>query len=279
MMRGPKTQKHPKAVYLIGIFVWLIVLFVFAGVVNHLAFSSGGPGLLIPLMKKFQKKESPEQIALTKQREAEEHQRFHHIVPVPHLPAALQSTCYICHTNLPHEKTKKIRAMLNMHTVYLTCETCHLKKNEGETVIYKWYSPEEKHPQGPFFGTAYDPETGELEMAYDHFAKIAPFYEKNGNLTSTVQMQDAALAKDFVKIRDQLTPEQRKEATKRFHVDTLEKGPDCQICHSTKSILDFKALGFSPKRIVDIEQLNIKGIITKYDEFYLPDLFKENMQP
>ncbi|MGA9477677.1 MAG: multiheme c-type cytochrome [Desulfobacterales bacterium] len=279
MMRGPKTQKHPKPVYLIGIFVWLIVLFVFAGVVNHLAFSSRGPGLLIPLMKKFQKKESPEQIALNKHREAEEHQRFHHIVPVPHLPAALQPTCYICHTNLPHEKTKKIRAMLNMHTNYLACETCHLKKKEGETVVYKWYSPEEKHPKGPFFGTAYDPETGELEMVNDHFAKIAPFYEKNGNLTSTVQMQDAPLATDFVKIRDQLTPEQRKDVTKRFHVDTLAKAPDCQTCHSTKGVLDFKALGFSPKRTVDIEELNIVGIITKYDEFYLPDLFKENMQP
>ncbi len=60
MIRDPKTQKHPKSVYLIGIFVWLIVLFVLAGVVNHLAFSSRGPGLLIPLMKKFQKKESPD---------------------------------------------------------------------------------------------------------------------------------------------------------------------------------------------------------------------------
>ncbi len=149
--------------------------------------------------------------------------------------------------------------MLNMHTNYLACETCHLKKNEGETVVYKWYSPVEKNPKGPFFGTAYDPETGELEMVNDHFAKIAPFYEKNGNLTSTVQMQDAPLAMDFVKIRDQLTPEQRKDVTKRFHVDILAKGPDCQTCHSTKGILDFKALGFSPKRTVDIEELNIKA--------------------
>jgi len=279
MIRGPKTQKHPKSVYLIGIFVWLIVLFVFAGVVNHLAFSSHGPGLLIPLLKKFQKKESPAQIALKKHREAEEHQRFHHIVPVPHLPETLQPTCYICHSNLPHNKTKKIRAMLNMHTNYIACETCHLKKNEGETVIYKWYSPVDKHPKGPFFGTAYNPETGELEMVHTHFSNIAPFYEKNGKLTPIVQMEGAPLAKDFVKIRDQLTPEQRKNETKRFHVDILPKGPDCQTCHSTKGILDFKALGFSPKRTVDIEELNIKGIITKYDEFYLPDLFKQSMQP
>jgi hypothetical protein len=279
MNRAPKTQDHPISVYFIGIFVWLIVLFVAAGVVNDLAFSSRGPGLLLPLLKKFEKKESPAQVALKKHREAEEHQQFHHIVPVSHPPEALRPTCYICHSNLPHNKTKKVRAMLNMHSNYLTCETCHLKKNKGETVVYRWYSPEEKHPKGPFFGTAYNPETGELEMVHTHFSKIAPFSEKNGKLTPVVQMQDADLAKDFVKIRDQLTPEQRKSETKRFHVDILTKGTECQTCHSTKGILDFKALGFSPKRTVDLEQLNIKGIITKYDEFYLPDLFKESMRP
>jgi hypothetical protein len=279
MNRDPKRQKHPLSVYLISIFVWLIILFVLAGVVNHLAFSSHGPGLLIPLLKKIQKKESPLLIEFKKHREAEEHQRFHHMVPVPQPPEALRPTCYICHSNLPHNKTKKIRAMLNMHTNYVACETCHLKKNEGETVVYKWYSPVEKHPKGPFFGTAYDPDTGELEMVDDHFSKIAPFYEKNCKFTPIVHLQDAPMARDYVKIRDQLTPEQREGVTKRFHVDIIAKGPACQTCHSTKGILDFKALGFSPKRTVDIEELNIKGIITKYDEFYLPDLFKESMRP
>jgi hypothetical protein len=274
MISDPRTQNHPKSVYLIGIFVWLIILFVLAGVVNHLAFSSRGPGLLRPLVKKFQKKEPPALVVLKKHREAEEHRQFHHFAEAPQLPEALRPTCYICHSNLAHNKTKKIRCMLNMHTNYLACDTCHLKKAEGKTVVYKWSSPVEKSPRGPFFGTAYDPKTGELEMVNDHFSKIAPFYEESGQLMAIAHKEDAALARDFVKIQDRLTPEQRKDQTQRFHVDTQAKGPDCQTCHSTKSILDFKALGFSPKRTIDIEELNIKGIITKYDEFYLPDLFK-----
>ena len=273
MIRGPKRQNHPYSVYLIGICVWLIILFVAAGVVNHLAFSSRGPGLLIPLVKKIQK-QVPILAVFRKPRETEEHQRFHHFFELPKPPAALRPTCNICHPDLVHNKTKKIRAMLNMHTTYLTCETCHLKKEEGQTVVYKWSSPVEKNPQGPFFGTAYDPKTGELEMVQDHFSKIAPFLAENGALTLIAHKQDAPTARDYMKTRDQLTPEQRKEATKRFHVDTLEKGPECQACHSTRGMLDFKTLGFSPKRAIDIEELNIKGIITKYDEFYLPDLFK-----
>jgi hypothetical protein len=274
MSRDPRTQDHPKAVYLISIFVWAIILFVLAGVVNHLAFSSHGPGLLRPLLKKIEKKESPVLVAIKKHREAEEHRHFHHFADLPQLPETLQPTCNICHSNLPHSKTKKIRSMLNMHSNYLACETCHLKKDEMQTVVYRWHSPVEKNPQGPFFGTAYDPQTGELEMANDHFSKITPLYEKDGRLTPVLHEQDAAMARDYVKIRDQFTPEQRKDRTMRFHADTVAKGPDCQTCHSSKGMLDFKGLGFSPKRIVDIEQLNIKGIITKYDEFYLPDLFK-----
>lgn len=279
MNRDPKRQEHPKPVYLMGIFVCFIILFVMAGVVNHLGFSSRGPGLLIPLLKKIQKKESPIMEEFKRHREAEEHRHFHHFYDVPQLPEALRPTCFICHSTLPHSRTKKIRSILNMHTNYVACETCHLKKSEGETISYKWYSPVEKNLQGPFFGNAYDPETGHLEMVSNHFAKIAPFHEKNGNLTSIVHMQDAPLARDYIRIRDQLTPEQREGVTKRFHVDTLPKGPDCQTCHSINSILNFKTLGFSPKRTVDIQQLIIKGIITKYDEFYLPDLFKEGMRP
>jgi cytochrome c553 len=280
MIWGPKRLNHPLSVYLIGIFVWCIVLFVLAGVVNHLAFSSHGPGLLRPLLKKIAKKETPQQAVLRKNREAQAHQRFHHVVAVSHPPEALRPTCYICHSALPHNKSKKIRSLLNMHTNYLACETCHLKKQERETATYKWYSPVEKHPQGPFFGTAYNPETGGLEMVHKHFSKIAPFQEENGKLTPIVQTEDKPLAKRFVKIEDQLTPEQRKAQTQQFHADILlPKGADCQNCHSTKGMLDLRALGFSAKRIVDIQELNIKGIIAKYEEFYLPDLFKPDMQP
>lgn len=274
MIRDPRTQDHPIAVYLIGIFVWAIILFVLAGVVNHLAFSSHGPGLLIPLVEKFQKKEPTDLAALKKHEETKEHLHFHHFVKMPQLPENLRPACSICHTNLPHNKTKKIRSMLNMHTGYLACETCHLKENEAQSVVYQWYSPVEENPQGPFFGTAYDPQTGELEMAQDHFSQITPLYRKDGRLTAILHQQDAPMARDYVKIRDQLSPEQRKDQTKPFHVDVSEKSPECQVCHAANGKLDLKALGFSPQRIEDIEHLNIKGIITKYDEFYLPDLFK-----
>jgi cytochrome c peroxidase len=97
-------------------------------------------------------------------------------------------------------------------------------------------------------------------------------------LELAVQAQDAPLAKDFVKVRDKLTPEQREGVKNKFHVNIKPKGHECKTCHSTQSILDFKRMGFSENRIVDLEQLNVRGMLTKYGEFYLPDLFTEPEQ-
>ncbi len=276
MRRDPKRLNHPWVIYLIGLFVLLMTLFVLAGVVNHLAFSHHGPGLLLPLVEKFQEKESDILQEFEQHRLAEEHRHFHRIVDYPQAPEALRPTCFICHSTLPHGKEKKIRAMLNMHTNFFACETCHLEIKEEEVVVYQWYSPVEENPQGPFFGTSYDPESGELKRTDDHLSQIVPFYKKDGKLVPTLHMEKTDMAKDYMRVRDQLTPEQREGMVKKFHEDILPKGPECHTCHATDGILDFKKLGFSEKRIVDLQNLSIKGMITKYDEFYLPDLFKSS---
>lgn len=165
--------------------------------------------------------------------------------------------------------------MLNMHTIYLACESCHLENAQLQKAAYRWYSPMEKNPKGPFFGTAYDPETGELMTGDDPYSKITPFFKSDEGLEPVLHIQNAPMAKDYVNVRDQLTPEQREGITKRFHVDIQSKGPDCQACHATKGLFKFKELGFTEKRTFDLELLNIKGILTKYDEFYLPDLFRQ----
>jgi hypothetical protein len=95
-------------------------------------------------------------------------------------------------------------------------------------------------------------------------------------LETAIQTQDESLARDYMKVRDTLTPEQREGIKIRFHANIKPKGHTCQKCHSKEGILDFSALGFDDKRIRDLEYLNIKGLITKYEEFYLPDLLIES---
>jgi hypothetical protein len=165
-----------------------------------------------------------------------------------------------------------------MHTQYFVCESCHVKERPGTTVFYKWYNPLDENPKGPFLGTSYDAKTGNLVEVEDKLSKITPFFLEGVKLELAVQIQDAPLAKDYMKVRDKLTPEQREGVKNKFHVNIKAKGHECKTCHSKQNILKLQTLGFSKNRIADLEQLNVKGMLTKYGEFYLPDLFTEPEQ-
>ncbi len=271
-----KRQDHPKIVWLIALFFGIITLLVMAVVGYNLIFSHHGPAILKSIGAKILKKEkSAIMEEVTKYEEEEMHRHFHNIVEYPQIPEKMRPVCYICHSTLPHSKSKKVRALLNMHTQFFVCETCHTKKRKGMSIVYKWYNPFDDNPKGPFFGTSYDSETGNLVEVEDQFSRIAPYFKKGDKLESALQLQDAPLARDYMRIRDKLTPEQRDNVKKKFHVNIKPKGHECKECHTKKGILDFRKLGFAANRTVDLEQLNIAGMITKYKKFYLPNLFKD----
>ncbi len=272
----PKRLDHPNSVYIIGFVFKIITLSVLIAVVYQITFSPHGPAVLVPIKEKIEESQKSAILEeVRRQEEYEKHRHFHNTVEYPQLPENMRPVCYICHSNYPHSKSKKVRALLNMHTQFFVCETCHIEKKKGMSVMYKWYNPFDDKPQGPFFGTSYDPETGNLVEVEDQYSKIAPYFKSDERIESAIQIQDAPLAQDYVKVRDKLTPEQRDNVKKKFHVNIKPKGHACQDCHSRKGILDFKVLGFAPNRAVDLEQLNIKGLVTKYEKFYIPNLFKD----
>ena len=271
----PKRLEHPKIVYVIGFIFKIITLSVLIAVIYQITFSPHGPAVLVPIKEKIEETQKSEILEeVKKQEEYEIHRHFHNVVAYPQLPAKVQPVCYICHSDYPHSKNKKVRALLNMHTQFSVCETCHIEEKKGATVAYRWYNPFNENPKGPFFGTSYDPETGNLMEVEDLFSKIAPYFMVGGNIEVALQMQDSDLAKDYMNVRDELTPEQRDNVKKKFHVNIKAKGHECKDCHSRKGLLDFRALGFESNRTVDLEQLNITGMITKYEKFYIPNLFE-----
>lgn len=271
----PKRINHPKSVYVIGFIFKIVTLTVLIGAIYQVTFSPHGPAVLVPIKEHIEESQRSAILdEVRKQEEYEKHRHFHNVVDYPTLPADKQPICYICHSDYPHSKNKKVRALLNMHTQFFLCETCHIEKKEGAEIVYKWYNPYTEKPEGPFFGTSYDKETGNLIDVEDQFSKIAPFFKIGDKLESTIHVQDAPLALDYVKVRDKLTPEQRDNVKKKFHVNTKPKGHECKDCHAKKGILKFRELGFASNRTVDLQQLNITGMVTKYEKFYIPNLFK-----
>ncbi len=271
----PRRLEHPKSVYLIGFIFKIVTLSVLIGAIYQVTFSPHGPAVLVPIKEKIEEgNRSAILEEVRKQEEYEKHRHFHNVVEYPQLPQDKKPVCYICHSDYPHSKNKKVRALLNMHTQFFLCETCHIEKKEGVDIVYKWYNPYDENPQGPFFGTSYNIETGNLVEVEDLFSKIAPFFKKGDTIESTIHIQDAPLALDYVKVRDKLTPEQRDNVKKKFHINTKPKGHECKDCHSKRGILNFRELGFQANRTVDLQQLNITGMVTKYEKFYIPNLFK-----
>ena len=88
-------------------------------------------------------------------------------------------------------------------------------------------------------------------------------------------MQDAPLAKDYMKVRDTLSPEQREGIKNKFHEEIKPQGYGCKSCHIEKSLLDLKRLGFAANRIENLKKLSVIGMLAKYENFYMPELFSE----
>ncbi|HDK17151.1 MAG TPA: hypothetical protein ENG75_04335 [Nitrospirae bacterium] len=59
-----------------------------------------------------------------------------------------------------------------------------------------------------------------------------------------------------------------------FHKDIAKKEISiaCSECHSLDGIMDYEKLGFDEKKARQLKTINIKGLITKYDIFYLPQM-------
>ena len=216
------------------------------------------------------------------EKEAEMLKRTHfHNYIVEELPVNPNPAfCFVCHGSAPHANAKKTRAILNMHTVFLACETCHFRFNPKERAKYgfRWYDGsvkiqgEERH-----YGTEYDPVSGRVLMeAARTVSKITPFKMWEGKYYMINLRMDAAEARAYIaKQREGLTPAEQAAFKTRLHTSISTKGRECGECHTINSIFNFPVLGFDDERIKDLIGLNIAGMVSKYQKFYIPDIFKQ----
>lgn len=210
-----------------------------------------------------------------------------------------KSSCRVCHPLYPHSENKKVRAFVNMHTGYLLCEVCHLKKDELKNLFYDWKSPEHFRYIGEPYGThhgdsasksahsekiiqkmlkiysPYDDHTGEKHDRNNFIFRIAAFTLEDGEKKLLMNTGDCGKAEEFRSRGSNLTPDEKKKELEYFHRDIARKeiSVACNECHSPKGILDFSNLGFDENRVKDLQYLNIKSLVTKYKTFYFPNLF------
>jgi hypothetical protein len=106
-------------------------------------------------------------------------------------------------------------------------------------------------------------------------SRITVYSVVRGEKRSVLRIMDNKEAFGFLEAVEGMSTEEKEKELKVFHKDIAKRevSATCNECHSAKSILDYNKLGFAPKRIIDLKFLNIKSLVTKYDTFYMPNLF------
>jgi hypothetical protein len=186
-----------------------------------------------------------------------------------------QSSCRACHALYPHAENNVVRALLNMHTGFMLCDVCHIKRDKFKQLSYEWHDTENADFSGEPFGTYYNPHTSRAQPSEHFISRIAAFTSEKGKKRALMNTWDTAKADEFMLKEKNLNPDEKNKALAYFHRDIEKKeiSVACDECHSSHSILDFSKLGFDRKKTKDLIYLNIKGLVTKYKVFYFPHLF------
>ncbi len=167
--------------------------------------------------------------------------------------------CLRCHGNFCHNKSAEFRSYYNMHTFFLACETCHLRKAPGDAIMFQWF----------------DDQTGavvkELKGKEGNYgAKIVPVKEGAVGAERLDKFPEETLALDFLKNKDTYTAEQ-KEKIKQQLMKHISKQPIiCEECHCKNGYLNYISLGYSSARSSDLSRIEIVRMIQEYKAFRFP---------
>lgn len=230
----------------------------------------------------FKEKEQPKILQkLSEQRFTEKMRHFHNEPEEDLVNMGKKPVCFYCHGDYPHSKQRMIRTLLNMHTQFIGCMTCHNdpRKIDEKTLSFYWLNYSGIAVKGPPYGTSIDRKTGFLVDTDNLYSKIVAYTSRNGGNELLEITEDTPDVKEFIEVREKLSEKDRDAVKKAFHKVVSAKGRFCTRCHvsENKSYLPFRKLGFSDRRILDVTNLNIVGIVDKYRQFYMPKLFKSNV--
>ncbi len=263
-------RNHPAWAWMVSAFLWFIIgsllLIITYNMLSHL-WAPEEPG-----ERSFLEKVSYES-------DLERIRHFHNSPEEAAYSKGKQPVCFYCHGEFPHAKRPMVRTMLNMHTQFVGCMTCHAsnEKIPEEELTFRWLNYSGIEVSGPQYGIAYDEETGNLIETDDYYSKIVAYRKKpNGEEELLEITEDAPEAIEFINMRGQLTTQQQGSVKKMFHTIVNPIGRFCTRCHVAEegqAFLPFRELGFSEARADALTNLNIAGLVQKYKEFYMELVF------
>ncbi|MEJ2701215.1 MAG: hypothetical protein P8Z79_02110 [Sedimentisphaerales bacterium] len=180
--------------------------------------------------------------------------------------------CVKCHGQTPHSRTPQLRAFLNMHNLFISCQVCHVReKDDVELTRFGWADMTEgrvcpipkmaDHPWGE----------------YD--AKIVPLNGPEDRPRPLRLEEEESFTQEFLKRRDTLGDQQKVVANKFIHRRCVETPVRCADCHnSEKTFLPYTALGYSRERAEFLVSAEVVDLVRRYETFHIPNLLKPQEQ-
>ncbi len=152
-----------------------------------------------------------------------------------------ESFCNSCHQQAAHRLNKRKRSFLNMHSRYISCESCHFRPKNSQ-LEYRWFNFNEPDNK-------------------KEAKRITPFY----NNEAVFILSDHQLSQQIKNTWKEKTSIDKAKLKLRIHRPLSKKGPDCVACHSSKNpMLDLKALEFSDKTIKELQQHVIPRFFSRF---------------
>ncbi len=182
-----------------------------------------------------------------------------------------RSSCVECHGDIPHDEKKEIRAFGNMHSAFISCETCHVRlEGDQKTGVFKWYDRKT--------GQIIESPIKEGVAPGRYHAKIIPFERVDGKIQRMDNPDRIEFAKEYQKTEKTLSERQKSKAKKIIHKFINEKPYLCEDCHRKQDpLLPFEALGYSKKRTDMLVSTEVVGMIRDYTKFHVPRMLHPGM--
>jgi len=152
-----------------------------------------------------------------------------------------KSFCQTCHQDPPHNADEIKRSFLNMHSRYISCETCHFSPKDVQ-LEYRWLNFNVNSNETPA-------------------KRITPFY--NGE--AVLIFSDHQLAERAKEIWKNKSSIEKAKLKLRLHAPLSKEGPECIDCHNSKDqLLDLKLLGFTKKETAKLQQHAIPRFFSRF---------------
>ncbi len=169
----------------------------------------------------------------------------------------MNDVCSACHTFAAHKKDDKYAPFYNAHGTFMSCNVCHFVK---EGVTYGWAEIKDGKvvllDEGDFYGLRYVQVGNRVMLSGEESsAKIVPVY--NWVPVELPLKGNEKLLKD-------------EKAVAKMHNALTKEVLKCEDCHRKGGKMDFRALGFSPQRVKDLEENEIVKGLKEYKTIHFP---------